>query len=300
MAASPSSSSGRRVLSDQSTNAYLRHFRGCDEEHDLNSKTIMSTRMEGLWGLWRFGSGGVKFEREDDIKDPKIGQKRSIAWVDGTDECDCLVVGQGRKGVLAKGEGEEVKGGLKKEEEEFKAEVECEVKCALKKGEEENCKTYAVCEGKGGLKKEEECKSEADSETRFAPKEEKSDAGSGCDIKPAPKKEDDIDTESACDVKPAPVKEEVNAPEPSSTRLQAMTIAMGGEDDAPRKEEHDLTETSSTESNPTTINAILTSFHASQEGLQPLEEQFDIQDEASQMTLEKLVSRNVCASMCVQ
>ena len=44
------------------------------------------------------------------------------------------------------------------------------------------------------------------------------------------------------------------------------------------------------------------SFHASQEGPLPLEEQFDIQDETSQKTLENLVSNNAwpTTQRCVQ
>jgi hypothetical protein len=56
-----------------------------------------------------------------------------------------------------------------------------------------------------------------------------------------------------------------------------------------KHEEDDTTEASSSESKATT-DTLLTSFHASQEGRLPIEEQFDIQDETSQKTLENLVS----------
>ncbi len=54
------------------------------------------------------------------------------------------------------------------------------------------------------------------------------------------------------------------------------------------KEDGDETEPSTAESK-TTTTTLLTSFHASQEGSVPLEEQFIIQEEASQKTLENLV-----------
>jgi hypothetical protein len=56
-----------------------------------------------------------------------------------------------------------------------------------------------------------------------------------------------------------------------------------------KHEGDDRTETSFSESK-TTTDTLLTSFHASQEGPPPIEEQFDIQDEPSQKTLENLVS----------
>lgn len=53
---------------------------------------------------------------------------------------------------------------------------------------------------------------------------------------------------------------------------------------------------SSTDPTTTTISTLLSSFHASQEQLMPLEDQFDIQDEISQQTLDKIVSRSAFAS----
>jgi hypothetical protein len=49
----------------------------------------------------------------------------------------------------------------------------------------------------------------------------------------------------------------------------------------------------STSQTKTTTSTLLTSFHASQELPMPLEDQFDIQDEMSQRTLDKLVSRPI-------
>ncbi len=54
------------------------------------------------------------------------------------------------------------------------------------------------------------------------------------------------------------------------------------------KEEESGTEPSTAESK-TTTTTLMTSFHASQEGPVPLEEQFVIQEETSQKTLEDLV-----------
>lgn len=59
---------------------------------------------------------------------------------------------------------------------------------------------------------------------------------------------------------------------------------------APKQEgDNGETEAKSEDSKETT-STLLTSFHASQEGPLPIEQQFDIQDEASQNTLETLVS----------
>lgn len=55
------------------------------------------------------------------------------------------------------------------------------------------------------------------------------------------------------------------------------------------KEEEEVTDPSPAESK-TTTSTLLTSFHASQEGPLPIEEQFDIQDEASQKIVDNLVS----------
>jgi hypothetical protein len=62
-----------------------------------------------------------------------------------------------------------------------------------------------------------------------------------------------------------------------------------------KHEEDDRTEASLSESK-TTTDTLLTSFRASQEGPLPIEEQFDIQDEPSQKTLENLV-RTQCWSV---
>lgn len=89
------------------------------------------------------------------------------------------------------------------------------------------------------------------------------------------KLEDDIDT---------PVKEEVDSEAEDESVIGRVT-----------KEEDDIddeTKPSASKSNATT-STLLSSFHASQEVPVPIEEQFIIQDETSQKTLENLVSGNV-------
>lgn len=233
----------------------------------------------------------MRFQKQDDIKGPKIGQKRSIAWVDGVDEGGS----QGTRGVLVRNyKSEEGRTALKRGGE---GECTAKVTGALKDEEEKDGKPGTDCEMKDRLERHGDCKSEIDPESMFAV-QEKSDTGLECDIKPAPKQGDVGRPDSRRDVRPAPVKGEEDAPEPSTTRPQAMIIALGDEDgdEMPRKEEPVLTKMSSIESDPTPMtNTFLTSFHASQERIQTPEEQFDIQDEASQKTLEKLVSRKGCA-----
>jgi hypothetical protein len=58
--------------------------------------------------------------------------------------------------------------------------------------------------------------------------------------------------------------------------------------------ETDHIEFSSTCQTKSTTSTTLTSFHASQEPPMPVEDQFDIQDEMSQRTLDKIVSTSAC------
>jgi hypothetical protein len=67
--------------------------------------------------------------------------------------------------------------------------------------------------------------------------------------------------------------------------------AMGGS--MKEEEEEDDDETESAAKSKAITNALSSSFHASQEGPVPIEEQFVIQDETSQKTLENLVSANI-------
>jgi hypothetical protein len=60
-----------------------------------------------------------------------------------------------------------------------------------------------------------------------------------------------------------------------------------------REEEEDDDETELAAKSKAITNALSSSFHASQEGPVPIEEQFVIQDETSQKTLENLVRANI-------
>lgn len=71
--------------------------------------------------------------------------------------------------------------------------------------------------------------------------------------------------------------------------------AMKSESDhetAPKQAGDDAETEPKSEDSKATTSTLLTSFHASQEGPLPIEEQFAIQDEVSQDTLETLVSGN--------
>jgi hypothetical protein len=140
---------------------------------------------------------------------------------------------------------------------------------------------------------------------------------------PAPKigqKRSIAQVDGTAEHEPSPLKHEASSPvkgfsedekeglsedgeDATEAKIQMESVVNKEEDDAteaesepetvldnvPKKE--DATEPLSAESKATT-NMPLASFHASQEGPLPIEEQFDIQDEASQEILEKLVTRN--------
>jgi hypothetical protein len=80
--------------------------------------------------------------------------------------------------------------------------------------------------------------------------------------------------------------------EESRSRQASLSRGTKAETDVvviKEEEDSDAEEPSSAETKAT-HETKLTSFHESQEGPLPLEEQFEIQEEASQRTLEKLVS----------
>jgi hypothetical protein len=278
MANTPAS---RRVLSDQSTNAYIQR-RGHDNNSDNNTKAISGVDSRSFSQLQ---NDRVKFEKED-TSTPRVGQKRSIDHVEGSDEYGCDCVKQGTPGSSLMKAEDEVKCVLKKEEDvETKSQCGSEMRCALKMEEES--------ERMSGCESEMEC---------------------------APMKEDDSDTNSEGALKDALKVEQVDAPESPGERTTATTIDLVEDDEAPKEEEDDTkdplwgeseatitildekaampkgeqdeTKSSFTKSKATT-NIPSASSHTSQEEPLPLEEQFDIQDEASQKTLENLVSSNV-------
>jgi hypothetical protein len=78
-----------------------------------------------------------------------------------------------------------------------------------------------------------------------------------------------------------------------SKRKADVLEGYGSDSGKPVKdEEDDPTEPPQAETKPIPIS-LPTSFHASQEGPLPVEEQFDIQDETSQKTLETLVCKSI-------
>lgn len=206
---------------EKSTNAFVQHHR-----HDSNETTKMN-----FWTFKMLRKDAVALEKAAPA--PKIGQKRSIAQVDGTAERDPSPLKHEASSPV----------------KEFS---EDEKESLSEDGEDGEDATEAKIQMESVVNKEDDDATEAESEPET-------------DLENIPKKEEDDATEAKSE--PETVLENV-----------------------PKKEE-DATEPLSAESKATT-NMPLASFHASQEGPLPIEEQFDIQDEASQETLENLVTRN--------
>jgi hypothetical protein len=193
----------RCALADKTPNAYLQN-RG----HENNVKATLSMKSPTIMHLqMRTGASEKKCH-------PKIGQKRSIAYVDGTEEHEQLLLREGSPSVL--------------KEPEFRRESISDKKQDV-----------------GG---------ERESGSWSASKNEENDAS-----------------------------------KLSGVESEATTITSSAKEAVPKMED-DSGESSSADSKEM-ASTLLTSFHASQEGPLPIEEQFDILDEASQKTLETLVSR---------
>jgi hypothetical protein len=202
----------------KSTNAFVQHH-----GRDSNETTKMN-----FWTFKMLRKDAVALEKAAPA--PKIGQKRSIAQVDGTAEHDPSL--------------------LKHEASSPVKEFSEDVKESLSEDGEDA--TEAKIQMESVVNKEDDDATEAESEPET-------------DLENVPKKEEDGATEA---------------------KREPETVL----ENVPKKEEV-ATEPLSAESKATT-NMPLASFHASQEGPLQIEEQFDIQDEASQETLENLVTRN--------
>ena len=250
----------RRVLSDQSTNAYIQS-RGQDKNNSDNDNDNLDTKMSSQlkpWSFRRLQKIDVVTFQEGDTP-PKIGQKRSIDLVDGTEEYEHAFVKQGMPPILMRNDGV-VACATDEEEDDSEMDSKCksegEIDCALKMEDSGETKSDSECKMKETTKKEEDAQTKPERE-----------------IKCAVKEEEDGESESEFEPKGTLTKEE-NGKTKSECESES--------EDAPKKEDDSDAKA--------TTNILSASFHASQEGSPPLEEQFDIQEEASQQTLESLVS----------
>lgn len=257
----------RRVLSDQSTNAYIQP-RGQDNSNNQNHNKLTNKESadQKPWSFSRLQNNEVVACESEGTR-PKVGQKRSIDLVDGIEEYGHMVVKQGMPSIMM--EHEDVVTCTIDDEEDGKVESECEsegegeMECALKMDYFGETKSESECKMKVIPKKEEdvETKSECKSERK-------------CAIK----KEEDDESESESKTKGTLTKIEIGE---TTSKCESETKA------APKKEDDSESKA--------TMDVLSASFHASQEGPPPLEEQFDIQEEASQQTLESLVSNKLGA-----